>query len=105
MPELDSIENRDADFNKEIWASASKNAQASDVRYPMVNAAIAGIPLGSTQEFVQGVLGNPDDRLTNKWVYLTGTTLFGGEYIALLVTFDENNCVTDAKEVNTRTWK
>ena len=94
-----------ATFNRTGWTAVAGKADEADARHDMVAAAIAEIPAGTAQADVLARLGEPDQRFDNAWAYMVGTTIFGGEYRALLVSFDDKARVTVAKEVSSETWQ
>ena len=94
-----------ASFDRDGWAALAGSPDASAPRAAMIEAAAAQVPAGTPQADVLARLGEPDQRFDKAWAYMTGPTLFGGEYRALLVSFDDAGNVASAKEVSTRTWQ
>ena len=77
-----------------------------DQRRPqvLIEAAIAEIPPGTPRDKVRARLGEPDQSFPDSWAYMAGPTLFGGEYTAVLVRFDAEGKVRDARKVSSKTW-
>lgn len=86
-------------FDTALWTSVAHDADASDPRYDMIADAIAAVPAGTPREKVRAVLGEADADHGSEWVYYAGTTLFGGEYILLVVSFD-GDAVSDVKQIS-----
>lgn len=92
-------------FDRAAWTAVAGKPEDSAPRAEMLEAAMAQIPAGTSQDDVLAALGEPDKRFDAAWAYMTSPTLFGGEYRALLVNFDAEGKVVSAKEVSSETWQ
>lgn len=92
-------------FDPAGWAAVAGKPDQSGDRHDMLTAAIAEIPVGTPAADVIARLGEPDRRVDQGWAYLAGSTIFGGEYRALLVAFDAQGRVASAREVSTESWQ
>lgn len=93
-----------AAFDRAAWVAVAGKADQSEPRFALIDGAIAQIPAGTTRDEVRERLGEPDQSFPDSWAYMAGPTLFGGEYTALLVRFDAEDRVTDARKVSSETW-
>ena len=91
-------------FDRAAWVAVAGKADRSEPRFAMIDAAIAQIPPGTAQDDVRARLGEPDQSFPDSWAYMAGPTLFGGEYTAVLVRFDADGRVVDARKVSSETW-
>lgn len=92
------------DFDPTIWASGAHDPDASDPRFGMIDAAIAAVPAGTGRDAVRKTLGDPDEDHGTEWVYFAGTTLFGGEYILLVVRFDGDTTIRAERVEHSETY-
>ena len=91
-------------FDRAAWVAVAGKADQSEPRFAMIEAAIAEIPPGTPRDKVRARLGEPDQSFPDSWAYMAGPTLFGGEYTAVLVRFDAEGRVRDARKVSSKTW-
>ncbi|KGJ16132.1 hypothetical protein [Paracoccus sanguinis] len=91
-------------FDRAAWVAVAGKADQSEPRFAMIEAAIAEIPPGTPRDEVRARLGEPDQSFPDSWAYMAGPTLFGGEYTAVLVRFDAEGKVRDARKVSSKTW-
>ena len=91
-------------FDRAAWVAVAGKADQSEPRFGLIEAAIAEIPPGTPREEVRARLGEPDQSFPDSWAYMAGPTLFGGEYTAVLVRFDAEGKVRDARKVSSKTW-
>lgn len=91
-------------FDRMAWVAVAGKADQSEPRFALIEAAIAEIPPGTPREEVRARLGEPDQSFPESWAYMAGPTLFGGEYTAVLVRFDAEGKVRDARKVSSKTW-
>lgn len=94
-----------ATFDRGAWTALAGKPDESAPRGDMVEGAIAQIPAGTPRSEVEARLGTPDETFEKSVAYIVGGTVFGGEYQALLVTFDDQGNVASAKQVSTETWQ
>lgn len=91
-------------FDRAAWVAVAGKADQSEPRIALIEAAIAEIPPGTPREEVRTRLGEPDQSFPESWAYMAGPMLFGGEYTAVLVRFDAEGRVRDARKVSSKTW-
>lgn len=91
-------------FDRAAWVAVAGKADQSEPRFALIEAAIAEIPPGTPRDEVRARLGEPDQSFPESWAYMAGPTLFGGEYTAVLVRFDAEGKVRDARKVSSKTW-
>ena len=91
-------------FDRAAWVAVAGKADQSEPRIALIEAAIAEIPPGTPREEVRTRLGEPDQSFPDAWAYMAGPTLIGGEYTAVLVRFDAEGRVRDARKVSSKTW-
>ena len=91
-------------FDRAAWVAVAGKADQSEPRFALIEAAIAEIPPGTPRDKVRARLGEPDQSFPDSWAYMAGPTLFGGEYTAVLVRFDAEGKVRDARKVSSKTW-
>lgn len=91
-------------FDRAAWVAVAGKADQSEPRFALIEAAIAEIPPGTPRDEVRARLGEPDQSFPDSWAYMAGPTLFGGEYTAVLVRFDAEGKVRDARKVSSKTW-
>lgn len=91
-------------FDRAAWVAVAGKADQSEPRFALIEAAIAEIPSGTPRDEVRARLGEPDQSFPDSWAYMAGPTLFGGEYTAVLVRFDAEGKVRDARKVSSKTW-
>lgn len=91
-------------FDRAAWVAVAGKADQSEPRFALIEAAIAEIPPGTPRDEVRARLGEPDQSFPDSWAYMAGPTLFGGEYTAVLVRFDAEGRVSDARKVSSKTW-
>ena len=90
--------------DRAAWVAVAGKADQSEPRFALIEAAIAEIPPGTPRDEVRARLGEPDQSFPDSWAYMAGPTLFGGEYTAVLVRFDAEGKVRDARKVSSKTW-
>lgn len=91
-------------FDRAAWVAVAGKADQSEPRFALIEAAIAEIPPGTPRDKVRARLGEPDQSCPDSWTYMAGPTLIGGEYTAVLVRFDPEGRVRDARKVSSKTW-
>ncbi len=91
-------------FDRAAWVAVAGKADQSEPRFALIEAAIAEIPPGTPRDKVRARLGEPDQSFPDAWAYMAGPTLIGGEYTAVLVRFDPEGRVSDARKVSSKTW-
>lgn len=92
-------------FDRGAWVAVAGKPDESAPRRALVDAATAQVAPGTAQDEVLNRLGEPDERFDKAWAYVIGSTGFGGEYQALLVSFDDQGKVASARQVSTETWQ
>lgn len=93
------------DFDRGAWVAVAGKPDQSAPRRALVDAAALQAAPGTARDTVLARLGEPDERFDNAFAYIVGGTGFGGEYQALLVTFDDQAKVVSARQVSTETWQ
>ncbi|MFI0397140.1 hypothetical protein [Paracoccus jiaweipingae] len=93
-----------SDFDPAVWESVADDPDASDPRFDMIDAAIAAVPPGTPRDKVRQTLGAPDEDYGTEWVYYAGTTLFGGEYILLVLAFEGDDLVRAERVEHSETY-
>ena len=93
-----------SNFDPAVWTSVAQDPDASDPRFDMIDGAIAAVPPGTPRDEVRQTLGEPDEDYASEWVYYAGTTLFGGEYILLVVSFTGDEVASAERVEHSETY-
>lgn len=91
-------------FDSATWIAAASGGDGSDPRFDLIGPAIAAVPAGTSRDEVRATLGTPDRDYGTDWLYYAGTTLFGGEYVLLIVSF-EGDRVAKVEKRDSETYR